>query len=212
MRDFYLYLRRKPYIREISEYIDSNTSVITSNCFSGRIMQDLKVRYNSPTLGMWIMPSDFATFCADLKKYLAADIQIVNHSKNDLGNFKMTHAKHPYPVGVLENNVEIHFLHYESAAEAISKWKRRAERVNYDDYILIGFEQNGCTEADVKEFDSIDYAKKLFFTSKPYKYSSVVYIPEFASLGYAGDPYKKSYVYYKYLSQWMKNHLDKKKV
>ncbi len=207
--DAYLAIRRKPYVKEIKKYISMDASVISSNCFAGRIMQDFGMQYNSPTLGLWILPSDFANFCSNLYKYLKSDIRQTDHSKTEIGNYKMTHAKHAYPVGLLGNDIELHFLHYSTIEEAASKWKRRANRVNLDDYILIGCEQNGCTEEDVKNFDNIPHCKKLFFTSKPYPYASVVYIPEFSSLGYVGDPYKKSYIYYKYLSEWMKKNLER---
>ena len=204
----YLAIRRKPYVKEIMKYIAKDTSVISSNCFAGRIMQDFGMQYNSPTLGLWVLPSDFANFCSNLSKYLTSEIKETCVSKTELGNYKMKNAKHRYPVGLLGGEIELHFLHYPTIEEAVSKWKRRAERVNLDNYILIGSEQNGCTEEDVKNFDKIPYDKKLFFTSKPYPYKCVVYIPEFSSLGYVGDPYKKSYIYYKYLLKWLKNKME----
>lgn len=199
--------KRKPYLDTLQKLIGSNTSIISSNCFAGRIMQDLKMEYNSPTLGLWIMPDDFAVFCSDLQHYLKADIQIVEHSKNELGEYKMTHPpKHPYPVGLIDGKLEAHFLHYYTAEEAVSKWKRRAARVNLENLILIGSEQNGCTEDDIKTFDALPYPRKLYFCSKPYPYKSVVYIKEFEKLGHTGDPYKKGHIYYKYLVEWLNNN------
>ena len=78
--------------------------------------------------------------------------------------------------------------------------------MNYDNILLIGSEQNGCTAEDVKAFDAIPYPRKLYFCSKPYPYKSVVYIKEFTMLGHAGDPYKKGHIYYKYLVNWLKNN------
>ena len=207
----YLAFRRRPYIKEIKKFVSVDTSIVSSNCFAGRIMQDLGMQYNTPTLGLWILPSDFAPFCTNLKKYLMSDIFPTSISKTEVGNYKMTHAKHPYPVGVCGKDIEIHFLHYPSIQEGAEKWKRRSSRFNYDNYILIGCEQNGCTEDDIKAFDEIPYEKKLFFTSKKYPYLSTVFIPEFASLGHVGDPYKKSYIYYKYLVEWMRTHLEIRK-
>lgn len=202
------YQLRKPYFEELSAFVlGENLSIISSNCFAGRIMRDLKIKYNSPTLGLWMMPDDFALFCGDLSYYLNADIQIVEHSKNELGEYKRTHPpKHPYPVGWIDGKLEVHFLHYHTAEEAVSKWKRRAARVNYDNILLIGFEQNGCTEEDVKAFDAIPYDRKLYFCSKPYPYKSVVYIKEFEKLGTVGNPYNHGHIYYKYLVNWLKNN------
>lgn len=207
IRDKYLYCRRYPYLKKIRKYIGQDTSLISSNCFAGRIMQDIGMEYNTPTLGLWFMPDDFPKFCSNLEYYLHSEIREKKHSKNELGEYKRTHRlKHPYPVGSIGNDVEVHFLHYYTFDEAVEKFKRRANRVNLNSLIMIAFEQNGCTEEDVKEFDTISFKRKIFFCSKPYPYDSVVYIKEFAHLGQVGDPYKKGHIYYKYFAKWLEEH------
>lgn len=208
LRDKYLYLRRLPYLMQIKKILDKDTSIISSNCFAGRVMQDLGMQYNTPTLGLWFMPDDFPKFCSNLSFYLNAEIVSLEHSKNDLGEWKRTHPrKHPYPVGKLGDNIEIHFLHYYTEEEAFNKFRRRSQRVNMDKIILIAFEQNGCTENDVKAFNDLPSKNKLFFCSTPYNYECVVYIKEFSKLGHVGDPYKKGHIYYKYFLNWLKEHI-----
>lgn len=208
LRDKYLYLRRLPYLMQIKKILDKDTSIISSNCFAGRVMQDLGMQYNTPTLGLWFMPDDFPKFCSNLSFYLNAEIVSLEHSKNDLGEWKRTHPrKHPYPVGKLGDNIEIHFLHYYTEEEAFNKFRRRSQRVNMDKIILIAFEQNGCTENDVKAFNDLPSKNKLFFCSTPYNYECVVYIKEFSKLGHVGDPYKKGHIYYKYFLNWLKERI-----
>lgn len=208
LRDKYLYLRRLPYLMQIKKILDKDTSIISSNCFAGRVMQDLGMQYNTPTLGLWFMPDDFPKFCSNLSFYLNAEIVSLEHSKNDLGEWKRTHPrKHPYPVGKLGDNIEIHFLHYYTEEEAFNKFRRRSKRVNMDKIILIAFEQNGCTENDVKAFNDLPSKNKLFFCSTPYNYECVVYIKEFSKLGHVGDPYKKGHIYYKYFLNWLKERI-----
>lgn len=207
LRDKYLYCRRAPYLKEIKKYIGEDTSIISSNCFAGRIMQDIGMEYNTPTLGLWFMPDDFPKFCTHLKHYLESDITEKEHSKNELGEYKRLHRlKKPYPVGSLGGDVEIHFLHYSTFEEAATKFKRRAKRVNQKKMLLIAMEQNGCLEEDVKAFDEIPFKRKLIFCSKPYPYKSVVYIKEFRKLGQVGDPYKKGHIFYKYFVKWLKSN------
>lgn len=85
LRDKYLFFRRYPYLKEIHKYIGDDTSIISSNCFAGRIMQDIGMEYNTPTLGLWFMPDDFPKFCSNLLYYLNSDIIECKHSKNELG-------------------------------------------------------------------------------------------------------------------------------
>jgi len=111
IRDYYYYLRRKPYIKELKQYFAPNSSIISSNCFAGRIYQDLGLKYLSPTLGLYFMYPDYINFLKNITTYLEAPIYFVNHSKYILGEQRIHSWKHPYPVGLLNGELEIHFLH-----------------------------------------------------------------------------------------------------
>ena len=43
---------RAPYLNKLKERFGDDTSIICSNCFAGRIMQDIGMHYNTPTLGL----------------------------------------------------------------------------------------------------------------------------------------------------------------
>ena len=113
VRDKYLYLLRRKYFSELREFILPETSIITPNCFAGRIMQDLGTQYNSPTLGLYFFAPDYLEFLSNLKYYLTeAKIEFVESSKYPLGNERRAEWPHLYPIGVLDGKVEIEFLHY----------------------------------------------------------------------------------------------------
>lgn len=210
--DAYCYIRRKPYVSQVRQLIDDDTSIITSNCFAGRIMQDLGMKYNTPTLGLYFMYPDYIEFLQHLENYLTeAKIQFVEHSKYPLGDERRadwTNKKHWYPIGLLDGKVEVHFLHYHSEEEAATKWYRRAKRVNFDKLLVIGMDQNLCTEKDMVAFDELPFQKKVFFSSKPLKGKCILFMKEFAGKGQVGDPYRKAHLFYKYL---INQFLDEKK-
>lgn len=80
--DKYLAHLRAPYIPLLEKWLDSDTSIISSNCFAGRVMQDLDMQYNTPTLGLYFMYSDYIEFLRHLEFYLKeAKITFVEHSK-----------------------------------------------------------------------------------------------------------------------------------
>lgn len=198
--NLYLKFRRMPYIGVIKKHITADTSIISSNCFAGRIMQDLGMQYNTPTLGLYIWASDYIEFLKHLKFYLTeAKITFVQNSKYSLGDERRKNWKHWYPVGLLDNKVEIHFLHYHTEEEAAEKWYRRASRVNFDKLIVIGMEQNLCTEQEIVDFDRLPFEKKYFFSTKSIRNNSNIFMKEFRSNGEVGDPYKKGHVFYRYL-------------
>lgn len=197
---WYLAARRRPYIKKMKKYITLDTSVISSNCFAGRVMQDLGMQYNSPTLGLYFWAPDYIEFLRHLDFYLTkAKISFVKHSKYPIGDERRCAWKHWYPIGLLDNKVEIHFLHYHSEEEAAEKWYRRASRVNLKKMLILGMEQNLCTENEIREFDTLPFANKYFFSSKDIPLPSNIFMKEFVSDGEVGDPYKKGHLFYKHL-------------
>lgn len=175
-------------------------SIISSNCFAGRIMQDIGMQYNSPTLGLYFMYPDYIEFLKELQYYLKeAKIEFVEHSKYPIGNERRAAWSHWYPIGLLGGKVEIHFLHYYSEKEAAEKWYRRAKRVNFDNLLIVGMQQNLCTEKDIIDFDSLPFENKIMFSTLPLPLESNEYMPEFGNSDSVGDPYRKGHVFYRHL-------------
>lgn len=197
--DSKLYEKRKPYIPLLRDFITPETTIISSNCFAGRIMQDLGMQYNSPTLGLYIWYPDYIEMLSDLKYYMTeARITFVEHSKYPLGDLRREKWSHWYPIGLLGGKVEIAFLHYYSEEEAAEKWYRRAARINWDDLLIIGMDQNLCQKEDVAQFDKLKYNHKIFFSRFQLdEIDSNIYMAEFAAEDSVGDPYKYADLYYK---------------
>lgn len=202
-RDQYYYQKRKRYLSLLANYFDNETSIISSNCFAGRIYQDLKLPYITPTLGLYFFSSDYIKFTQNLEHNLRAPIEFIEHSQYDLGNERMQTWKHPYPVGLLDGHIEIHFLHYHSKEEALAKWRRRCDRVNLNKIVLIGSEQNLCDVNHIKDFSKSSYENKFFFTSQDYDICDTIFIKEFKNLGEVGDPYRKGDIYYKHMLKFL---------
>lgn len=189
---------REHLIPKISEIVNKDTTIISSNCFAGRIMQDLGIKYNSPTLGLYIWTPDYIEFVSNLRYYLTeAKLTFVEHSKYPLGDERRASWSHWYPIGLLDGKVEIQFLHYHSEREAAEKWYRRAARVNWNNILVIGMEQNLCTLKDIYDFDKLPYKKKVIFTSRNLPdVKSNIYLNMFDGRDEVGDAYRSSDVYY----------------
>ena len=192
---------RQPYLPQLRKMIADDTSVISSNCFAGRIMQDLGMKYNSPTLGLYFFSEDYIEFLSNLKYYLTdAKLEFLDSSKYPLANERRAKWLHWYPIGFLGGKVEIQFLHYHTEHEAADKWYRRAQRVNFDKLLIIGMEQNQCSINHIKKFDTLAFDKKVFFSSKKLpNLESNCFISEFEDKGEVGDPYKLGDIFYREL-------------
>ena len=206
IRNTFYYIKRYRYIIELRKALPENISIISSNCFAGRIMQDLKMQYNSPTLGLYFMYPDYLEFLSNLEYYLKdAKIEFVEHSKYTLGDYRRNKAKQWYPIGLLGGRVEIHFLHYHTEEEAATKWYRRASRVNFNKLLIIGMEQNRCDIDDIYAFDKLPFKNKIMFSSKKLPpLESNVFISRYAKMEKVGDAYRDGHVFYKYLVNKLK--------
>lgn len=219
---FYLYLkeiylkrlylhRNKKFIEVLGKYISSDTTIISTNCFAGRIMQDLKMQYNSPTLGLYFMYPDYIDFLSNIKYYLKeTKLVFVDKSKYPLGNERLKAAQHKYPVALLDNKIEIHFLHYKTREEAAEKWYRRIKRINWNKILVIGMDQNGCQLSDIKNFERLPFKNKIFFTHRHIAKNKVVIpIEEFAQRDEVGNPYTERDVFYRYFVKWLAENYQK---
>lgn len=96
--------------------------IVSNNCWGFEAYKTLKRSYNTPFVGLFLFPEDYLKLLQhfdQLKDEPLAFIQRSRHLKDDPD----------YPVGLLFDDVEIHFLHYSSKEEASNKWNRRVNRM-----------------------------------------------------------------------------------
>lgn len=152
-------------------------TIISNNCFGGWIYQKYKIKYNSPTVGMFILADDYIKFIKNLRYYINCPLHFIDpddaHNVSWLENNVEKFRK--YPIARIDD-VDIHFLHAKSAEKAEEDWNRRKKRVDYK-HILVKFSmQNAWSEKNYKEFVDWDFPdeNKLLFTTevkygKPYE-------------------------------------------
>lgn len=189
----YFYCRK---VRKLNRNRDF--SIISSNCVGTGIYQDLGIKYNTPTIGLYFKPSCYVKFVSDLRFYLNTPLSFTRKSK-------YFETEQSYPIGLLNGDVEIHFLHYKTQEDARRKWEDRAKRVNYSDVYFILVESSGATIADLEQFDKLNFEHKVCFTTKEYPHlKSAICVKEFEGCDYVGDIYS-SRLYRKYIDvvKWL---------
>lgn len=154
---------------------NKNFSVISNNCWAGRLYQYLDMPYLSPTAGLYFFAPDYIKFVSDLRKYLNTPLRFINPEESKYFEELKKRKQTDKPIGILDD-VEIVFLHYKTKEEAEEKWNRRKERVNYDNIILKFSRMNLCTDKEIGEFCSLPFENKFVFnTNKQSKTSSEIY-------------------------------------
>ena len=160
-------LKRKLYRKFIRFRLkNKDFSVIASNCNGGFILSDLGVKFNTPTINLFLYPEDFLNFVSNIKENLKYEL------------IKET-SDCEYPVGRL-NNIKIHFMHYKTFEEAKRKWDLRKCRINYENLFIMCTDRDGCTYDQIKRFNELPYKNKVMFTHKQYpEFKSCYYIEGF---------------------------------
>lgn len=164
-------------------------TLIASNCNGTYLLYDLKLKYNTPTINLYIVPRDFVRFCANIDYYLGLELTFVQGHGVD------------YPVGMLDD-VTIHFMHYASIDNARDKWNQRLKRVNKDNIFFLMAERDGCTYHTLRAFDELPVRNKLVLTHKSYpEFSSAYKISGFEREQQVGElhEYKHNFSCLRYL-------------
>lgn len=164
-------------------------TIISNNCWGGMIYESYGLMKQSPTVGLFFMPDDYIRFIKNLKSNVSAELRFIPPEKSKWYSEVKSDSRYgSYPVGILNNDIEIFFLHYRNKKEAESKWRRRCERINWSNLIVKFNDQNGCTRENVIDFLSTDFSNKLFFTVKDWTISDTETIIKIR------QPFKKLYI------------------
>jgi uncharacterized protein (DUF1919 family) len=173
-----LYIRfQTRNIKIKGKIINTNFSVISNNCWGAEIYRELEIQYLTPFVGLFIFATCYIELLKNLDLNMKKDLIFINKSKYESAN--TLREKQYYPIGLLGGNIEIHFLHYENDQEALEKWTRRTERINWNNLFIEFSDRDEFAENHLEEFDKLPYKQKVCFTSKNYpQYKSAVWIKD----------------------------------
>ena len=150
-------------------------SLLSSNCNGGCICHDLGLPFRSPLVNLCMNATDYMKFLGNPREYLDKSLDFINDSGKT------------YPVARL-GDITLHFMHYKTVQDATDAWKRRKERINWDNLFVLMTDKDGCTDAILRDFDSLPYKNKIVFTHIPHpEIQSAVYIPGFENESEVGN-------------------------
>ena len=111
--------------------------------------------------------------------------------------------KKKYPVGLLGDEIEIQFIHSTTEDEVAEKWKRRTERIAFDNLFIIYSDRDDFHEEFLQRFEKLPFQHKIFFSSKPRKSKFVVFIRDFEKEAQVGPSYNREYEKYIDVIKWI---------
>ncbi len=161
-----------PVLRPIRRKFINNTdfTIISNNCWGGLVSDYFGLRKNSPTVGCYFLSEEYIKFVTNLEHYLNTEMHMIE--AKDSKNYEKYVALNSgdVPIGVLDD-VEVAFQHYRDPKKAKETWKKRVDRVNFENIIFKFSQMNYCEEKHLKAFDEFNFrgkkTKKIMFVNNP---------------------------------------------
>ena len=94
----------------------SEVAIISNNSWGEDYYFQNKIKYNTPTIGTRINPTDYVEFVENFDDYIK--LKPIELKNNEI----------KYPIGKLENkgkSVEIHFVKEDNWNSAVANWEQR---------------------------------------------------------------------------------------
>lgn len=134
---------------------NKNFTILCNNCLGAMVVHDYNQPHLSPTVNLYMPPTDYIRFLSSLEDNLKAEVKAVQTDK-------------AFPVGEV-NGSRVFFMHYSSFQEAKASWEKRAKRVRLDNLLVLFVERTGCTHEDLLAFDNLPFQNKIAIVHRQYE-------------------------------------------
>ena len=91
-----------------------------------------------------------------------------------------------YPRGKLKD-ITVNFTHFKNYNGAVQTWRRRCDRINFDNLWVIATDRDGITEQDIASLQGLECRGLVVFTAKKYAYPYCFQLKQFEDQGQIGD-------------------------
>ena len=148
-----------------SKLKSTDFTIISNNCWAGKVYQRYGLPYTSPTVGLFFWAEDYIKFVSKLKYYMSLEISMIPATESKHYDMLVKRNQLPCPVGKLDD-IEVVFLHYKTEEEAKEKWDRRKKRINWNNLYIKFSMMNCCNEEHLNAFENIDHKAKVTFVNR----------------------------------------------
>ncbi|MBW3127585.1 DUF1919 domain-containing protein [Hymenobacter profundi] len=165
---------------------NTDFTIFSNDCWGSEVYKYFNLPYNTPFVGLMLMAPCYIKFLSDPKFYLSKKLVFQKESRYESINELRKRINKNFPMANLNEEIEIHFLHYESEKEAFDKWARRVKRINWDN-IFVKFDgsKDYATTSLVYEFDKLPFSSLQFLKDNIKSVSTAVTIPNYTTDGKA---------------------------
>lgn len=157
------------FFNKYHDLLESYTSlsIISNNCIGGAMMHDLKIKYQSPTISIQILPEEFTKFCKNINDYMK--LPVVEYKPENFSDdhkkyvIKMFNGIPDMPYGLC-GDIIICFQHYPTFESGKDMWERRRKRFDKDHVAFMFYLRGADYTEELNEFVSCNFPKSVVFT------------------------------------------------
>ena len=155
IKNYFLKKRQKLFSKK--KIINKDVTILSNCCLAGLMYHDLKKEFLSPTINLYFGHHSFIDYVMHIKEYT---------NNGYLVDSGFLEKQNGAPIGILKCNglpdVEIHFLHFHSFAEAEKKWKDRSAKINFEKIFLVIEAKEEHEHKILDEYVNLPYKKIIF--------------------------------------------------
>lgn len=158
----------KPLSRKSFKGLENKTfSIFANNCAAGFIYQDTGLPYLTPTVGLFFHSPCYIKLLQNFY-WINEPLRFIEKSKYETANLKRIENNDFYPIAIIGEDVEIHFLHYKSNEEATEKWGRRLTKLDYNNLLILYSVRDLASDDHVRTFCKLPFKHKLCISAKEF--------------------------------------------
>ena len=165
LKIYFLILKYKIHSYKLSrKFKNKKITIISQNCVGGMIYHELKMKFYSPTINMFIENENFLKLCLNPQKYFSTDAIPFIESYVDKIDSSIQ-----YPI-IKVNDIELCCLHYKNCRDACDDWNRRRKRINFKKICIIANTWNFHDNYElINKLSSVKYPIVIFTDLEKYK-------------------------------------------
>ena len=145
---------------------NTDFSILSNNCWGGHVYRRFGLPYNSPTVGLYFYAAEYILFLKELEKNVYGKLSFIKYNDSKYCKDLEKKGQTRIPIGLLNDEIEVMFLHYQSEKEAYEKWRRRSDRMNMSNLIVKFSQMNLCGIEELQEYQRLQFKKKILFTAE----------------------------------------------
>jgi uncharacterized protein (DUF1919 family) len=147
---------------------DREFTVLSNDCWGQALYEGYGMPCLTPLVGAGMYADCFLRFLGNIEGYLRSPLRFVAETRYAaLGRIRSQRAAQNglWPIAVLGDDVEVHFLHFRTEDESRRSWDAGCERLHLK-RIAVKFsaDKDGATQDHIERFAAMPFARKLLLS------------------------------------------------